>query len=130
MVPMNEERGMTLLEVLVALMVLGLVGLSYLELFHQSHRMVGDSRQWSAAVAYAEDAMEAAKLRGVEAQPVVEDLPGGFQREITGVQWQPGLLAVQVSVSLPGGGRFNLARLLQLEPPLARSTSLTEEPTD
>jgi prepilin-type N-terminal cleavage/methylation domain-containing protein len=124
---MTGERGLTLLEVLVALVVLGLVGLSYLELMHQSHRLVGDSREWSKAVEYAEDAMEGIKLRGVDAQPEVEDLPGGFRREISSRPWRPGLLAVEVTVALPGGGRFDLDRLLQIEPLLPRSSSLTDE---
>jgi len=127
---MVGERGLTLLEVLVAIVVLGLVGLSYLELFHQSHRMVGDSREWSRAVGYAEEAMEGIKLSGVDGQPAAEDLPGGFRREISSRLWRPGLRAVEVTVLLPGGGRFDLERLLQVEPPLARSTSLTEEFTD
>jgi prepilin-type N-terminal cleavage/methylation domain-containing protein len=124
------ERGLTLLEVLVALVVLGLVGLSYLELFHQSHQIVGASREWSRAVEYAEDAMEAIKLGGVDGQPTAENLAGGFRREISSRPWLPGLLAVDVTVSLPGGGSFHLDRLLQLEPPLARSTSLTDESTE
>src|SRR4051795_11629512 len=64
MTPITGRRGLTLLEVMVALMILSLVGLSYLQLFHQSHRIVGDSRQWTQAVEYAEDGMERAKLEG------------------------------------------------------------------
>jgi len=52
---MTGERGLTLLEVLVALVVLTLVGLGYLQLLHQSHRLVASSREWSDAVVYAED---------------------------------------------------------------------------
>ena len=37
---MKHERGLTLLEVMVALVVLSLVGLGYLELFQGSHRLV------------------------------------------------------------------------------------------
>jgi prepilin-type N-terminal cleavage/methylation domain-containing protein len=120
---MRAERGMTLFEVLVALVVLGLVGLSYLELFHQSHRVTTDSREWLAAVVYAEDAMEVVKLEGAPAAPTVENLPGGYRRQITASGWQPGLAAVEVRVSLPGGGSFDLHRLLGLEPAIPRGTS-------
>lgn len=120
---MNDTRGLTLLEVLVALVILGLVGLSYLELFHQSHRVVGDSRQWSQAIEYAEDAMERVKFEGPAAQPVVEDLPGGFRRQISVRPWQPGLTVVEVTVSIPGNARFDLHRLLLKEPPISRGTS-------
>jgi|SRR4051812_34603232 prepilin-type N-terminal cleavage/methylation domain-containing protein len=124
---MGNTRGLTLLEVLVALVILSLVGLAYLDLFHQSHRITADSRQWSAAVGYAEDAMERVKLQGVPAQPTVDDLPGGFKRQISARLWKPGLTVVEVSVALPGGGKFDLDRLVQLEPTIARGTAATED---
>lgn len=124
----SSRRGLTLLEVMVALIILALVGLSYLQLFHQSHRVVGDSRQWSQAIEYAEDAMERAKLEGAKAEPRVEDLPGGFQRQVATQPWRPGLAMIEVTVSLPGNARFDLRRLLQTEPPLARGTPM--ETTD
>jgi prepilin-type N-terminal cleavage/methylation domain-containing protein len=122
---MTGRRGLTLLEVMVALMILGLVGLSYLQLFHQSHRIVGDSRQWSKAVEYAEDAMERAKLEGASTEPRAEELlPGGFKRQVATQPWRAGLVLVEVTVSLPGNARFDLRRLMQTEPPLARGTAL------
>jgi prepilin-type N-terminal cleavage/methylation domain-containing protein len=124
---MGNTRGLTLLEVLVALVILSLVGMAYLDLFHQSHRITADSRQWSAAVGYAEDAMERVKLQGVPAQPTVDDLPGGFKRQISARLWKPGLTVVEVTVALPGGGKFDLDRLVQLEPTIARGTAATED---
>jgi len=108
---------------MVALMILTLVGLSYLQLFHQSHRIVGDSRQWSRAVEYAEDGMERAKLEGGTAEARSEDLPGGFKREVATQPWRTGL-RLEVTVFLPGNARFELRRLLQTEPPLARGSAL------
>lgn len=119
---MSHDRGLTLLEVMVALVILGLVGLGFLELFHQSHRVVADSRQWLAAVVYAEDGMEEVKLQGITNLPPGEDLPGGFRRQIAASPWRAGLAAVTVTVSLPGGGSFDLQRLVQLEPTIARGT--------
>jgi prepilin-type N-terminal cleavage/methylation domain-containing protein len=124
---MPGRRGVTLLEVMVALVILSLVGVSYLELFRQNHRIVADSRQWSAAVSYAEDAMEQIKLRGVPAQAAAEDLPGGFTRQISARLWRPGLTLVEVTVGLPGGARFDLDRLVQVEPSIARGTMPNEE---
>jgi prepilin-type N-terminal cleavage/methylation domain-containing protein len=121
---MTGRRGLTLLEVMVALMILGLVGLSYLQLFHQSHRIVSDSRQWSQAIEYAEDAMEQAKLEGAAAESRAEDLPGGFKRQVATRPWRAGLMLVEVTVSLPGNARFDLQRLLQTEPPLARGSAM------
>ena len=60
----RTERGLTLLEVMVALVVLSLVGLAYLQLFNGGHRLVGTAREWSQAVDYAEEAMEQARLSG------------------------------------------------------------------
>lgn len=118
---------MTLLEVMLALVILSLVGLGYLELLHQSHRLIGDSRRWSQAVGYAEDAMEGVKLRGAPRHPVVDDLPGGFRRQVSAGLWRPGLTAVKVTVTMPGGGQFDLNRLVTVEPPLPRGTSAMDE---
>ena len=122
---MTGERGLTLLEVLVALVVLTLVGLGYLQLLHQSHRLVASSREWSDAVVYAEDGMERAKLGSVSLRRApAESLPGGFRRQFTRRPWQPGsgLVLVTVTVSLPDGGRFDLYRLARPRP-VARADS-------
>src|SRR6267143_2101828 len=114
---MTSERGLTLLEVMVALVVLSLVALAYLQLFHGSHRLVSASREWSQAVEYAEEASERAQLGGESIlEAPAESLPGGFRREITRRPWQPGLTLVTVTVSLPGGGRFGLDWLTRDEP--------------
>jgi prepilin-type N-terminal cleavage/methylation domain-containing protein len=107
----TQRRGLTLLEVLVALVVLSLVGLSALQLVHQSHGLVGSARRWSDAVAYAQDAMEEAKL----GDPSLHDaLPGGYRRQITRQPWEPGFDRVTVTVFLPGGGQFDLNRLVRI----------------
>ena len=102
------RRGLTLLEVLVALVVLTMVGVSYLQLFSESHRVVGASQQWSDAVAYAQDAMEHAKLTGTDPQG---PLPGGFRRQISRQPFGSGYTLVTVSVTLPNGARYDLHRL-------------------
>jgi len=105
----RTERGLTLLEVMVALVVLSLVGLAYLQLFNGGHRLVGTAREWSQAVDYAEEAMEQARLSGPNFfETPAESLPGGFRREIASRPWEPGLTLVTVTVLLPGRGRFDL----------------------
>ena len=109
-----SQRGLTLLEVLVALVVLSLVALAYLQVFHGSHALVVSSREWSQTIAYAEDAMERTKLGS--AQPSgPEALPGGFRRQVTTRPWQAGLTLVTVTVFLPGEGRFDLDRLARVD---------------
>jgi len=116
-----SQRGLTLLEVLVALVVLGLVALAYLEVFHGSHALVASSHEWSQAIAYAEDAMERTKLGS--AQPSgPEALPGGFRRQVTIRPWQPGLTLLTVTVFLPGEGRFDLDRLARVDATRAGNT--------
>ena len=108
------QRGLTLLEVLVALVVLSLVALAYLQVFHGSHALVASSHEWSQAIGYAEDAMERTKLGS--AQPSgPEALPGGFRRQVTTRPWQAGLTLVTVTVFFPGEGRFDLDRLVRVD---------------
>jgi prepilin-type N-terminal cleavage/methylation domain-containing protein len=110
----RSPHGLVLLEVMVALVVLSLVGLGALQLIHQSHELVDDARQWSEAVADAEDGMELVKLGSTGAHgPPGDLLTGGFRRQVTrhslaaGEGWEQ----VTVTVFLPGGGRFDLERL-------------------
>jgi len=113
----KPARGLTLLEVMVALVVLSLVALAYLQLFQGSHRLVGAAQEWSQAVEYAEDAIERAKLGGPSVlETPAESLPGGFRREVTSRPWQPGLTRVTVTVFLPGSGRFELDWLTRESP--------------
>jgi Tfp pilus assembly protein PilV len=98
---------LTLLEVLVALLILSVVVAGYLELFHGSHLLLARSRVWSQAMVYAADGMEQAKLGDSRAV----SLPGGFRREVATATWEPGLEMITVTVTLPDGARFNLRRL-------------------
>ena len=108
-----SRKGMTLLEAIVALVILGLVVLSYLELFAGTVRSSDQAQTWSQAVVYAEDAMERAKLE--EAGPRVvpaERLGGGFERRVEVNPYGQGLARVIVVVALPRGGQFELQRLI------------------
>lgn len=101
------RRGLTLLEVLIAMLILSLVVAGYLELFHGSHLLLARSRVWSQTLAYAADGMEHAKLD--EAQSV--SLPQGFRRRVTSAMWAPGIQVITVTVTLPDGTHFDLRRL-------------------
>lgn len=110
------ERGLTLLEVMVALVLLGLVVAGYLQLAHASHRLVARSGTWSTAVGFAAEGMEQVKLELPEVSDrPVEPLPDGFRRQITTEPWQPGLALVRVMVLMPDGGRFELHRLVPVD---------------
>jgi hypothetical protein len=102
---------------MVALVILSLVAVGYLQLLHASHVLVTRSRDQAQAVAYAAAGMERAKLQLPRLDPKpTELLPGDFRREVVARHWRPGLALLTVTVLLPGGGRFQVARLVQ-EPP-------------
>jgi hypothetical protein len=97
---------------MVALVLLSLVVVGYLQLLHGSHRVVARSGEWSRAVGYAAYGMEQAKLELPEIRDhPVELLPQGFRRQIVARPWQTGLALLTVTVFLPDGSRFDLQRL-------------------
>ncbi len=111
---MSGRRGLTLLETMMALVILGLVSLAYLELFGRTVRATESARDWSQAVAYAEDGMEQLKLAlEGEQQAGYQDLGGGFARRIESRAWHDNLQLVSVIVALPGGGEYSLSRLVE-----------------
>ena len=110
----RARRGFTLLEAMVALVILGLVVMAYLELFGTTARATSGAEAWSRAVAYAEDGVERTKLdRGDTASPGVEALPGGFERRVEVAPWGDGLQMVTVAVGLPAGGHYEVSRLVE-----------------
>jgi prepilin-type N-terminal cleavage/methylation domain-containing protein len=108
----SRAKGLALLEVLVALVLLSVLVVGYLRLFQGGHHLFARSREWSDAVGYAIDAMERAKAAPVDAGPDrLEELPAGWGREITTAPWQPGIGLVTVTVTLPDGGQLQVNRL-------------------
>ncbi len=109
-----NRRGLTLLETMVALVILGLVVVGYLEIFGGATRLATSAERWSRAIAYAEDAMEAIKIdptTGLAAGAASRD---GFERRVDVVPWADGVMIVTVTVGLPGGGRYELRRLVDV----------------
>jgi prepilin-type N-terminal cleavage/methylation domain-containing protein len=108
------EKGLTLLETMVALVILGIVVVGYLELFGATVRTSRSTAEWTQAVTYAEQGMESAKLDLESALLGGRDtLAGGFRRRFAARTWSGGLQLVTVTVSLPDGGAFTLSRLFE-----------------
>lgn len=106
------RHGLALLEVLVALVLLSVLVVGYLRLYQGSHHLFARSREWSDAVGYATDAMERIKAAPADAAAArPEELPAGWNREVTMTEWQPGTGIVTVTVTMPDGGRFAVHRL-------------------
>jgi hypothetical protein len=96
--------------------ILSLVAVGYLRLLQASHVLVARAREQAQAVSYAAAGMERAKLERAELVPrPTELLPGGFRREVVTRHWRPGFALLTVTVFLPEGAQFELARLVQEE---------------
>ncbi|MBA3892951.1 MAG: prepilin-type N-terminal cleavage/methylation domain-containing protein [Gemmatimonadales bacterium] len=107
------RAGLTLLEVMVALVILGLVATGFLETFAGALRATASTRTWAQAVVYAEQGQEALKIEGVARAAGPEaPLGGGFSRRIALHPWREGVVRAAVTVTLPDGARFELNRLV------------------
>ena len=109
---------MTLLEAVVALVILGVAGVASLGVVETASRGTHDSEVWTQTVAAAEAAMEASKLPAPAREPTTRavSVPGTVAR-VERRPWGsvPGLEEVTVTVALPGGGEFQLKRLERIK---------------
>jgi prepilin-type N-terminal cleavage/methylation domain-containing protein len=109
-----NRRGFTLLEAMVALVILGLVVVGFLQLFAATLRSARNTAAWTAAVAYAAEGMEQAKLDlGAALARGREPLDGGFVRQLQAQPAGSGLRLISVTVLFPGGGSYTVHRLVE-----------------
>lgn len=105
---------MTLLETVVALVILSLSAIGVLGIFQQTNRAAVDAQAWSAATSYAEEAVEAAKIGPAALRELdASRLPAGFDRRIETRAAEHGLVDVSVRVTVPGGASMVVHRLIQ-----------------
>ena len=109
---------MTLLEALLALVILGLSAVGYLDVFQSSARSVRDADEWTRTVSMAESTMEAATLGdALQAQNAVVGYgsdggaQGGFRRRVEVRPWRGRVQEIVVTVTSPRGTAFTLRRL-------------------
>ena len=88
---------MTLLESIVALVILGLAAVGFLELFQRATVATRDTAAWSRAVAVAELSMEQSLLRTGASRDTVD----GMGRRIEIRPWVGGLREIVVTVDVP-----------------------------
>ena len=110
----GRRSGVTLLEVMIALVILGTVIVGMLEVFAASTRVARNAEEWSRGVAYAEEAMESLKLDSIGLRTrATETLPGGYARRVSMRPWRdPALSLLIVTVRMPGGAEHELTRLV------------------
>jgi prepilin-type N-terminal cleavage/methylation domain-containing protein len=109
--PDFNRSGLTLLEVMVALVILGLVGAGFLEAFAGALRATAQTREWAQGLVYAELGQEQLKI-GDSENNGDGPLGGGFTRHTEVRPWRPGIDRATVTVELPDGRRFQLDRLV------------------
>jgi type II secretory pathway pseudopilin PulG len=104
---------MTLLEAMVALVILGLSAIGFLDVFQTASRSAVDAVSYTQAVAYAEEGIEAASLGGAARRAAdVTTLPDGFTRSIDVRPWRGRVEDVAVTVTFPRGGKVVVHRLV------------------
>jgi prepilin-type N-terminal cleavage/methylation domain-containing protein len=111
-----NRHGLTLLEAMIALVILGMVGVAFLGLFMQATRTASDLEVWSTAVSYAESGMELAVVDVEMPLPATEQLPDGFSRTTTLQRWTGSTSLLTVTVDFPDGREFALRRLVASGP--------------
>ena len=109
---------MTLLESVVAFVVLALVGLACLDLSRGALELQRSSSEWTRAVSRGESALAAAE---VGAPADATESAGGDQAKrgrtdapvrVTRQQWRDGVELIEVTVPLQNGADFTLTRLV------------------
>jgi prepilin-type N-terminal cleavage/methylation domain-containing protein len=112
-VPVASRSGLTLLEVMIALVILSLVGTGFLETFAGALRGTARAREWAQALVYAEQGQEDIAPQGPDrAAGSYRSLGGGFSRRVAIRPWDKGINRATVTVTLPDGSRFDLDRLV------------------
>lgn len=104
---------MTLLESLIAMVIVSLAAVGLLELFHVSNRGAADTREWVMAIAYAEEGLEAAKGGRIAMSAASSHRQAdGLSREIRVIPFRDGVDDVVVTVRFSRGGSYTLHRLV------------------
>lgn len=105
---------MSLLEALVALVVLGLTAAGYLDVFASGARSARQAAEWDTLTRVAESTMEGAALGdALQAQQAWGELPAGYARHVTVAPWRRGVSDVVVTVTGPQGTSFTVHRLVR-----------------
>jgi len=106
-----SRRGFTLLETMIALVILAAVGTAVLQVVGGTARTARDLAMWSEAVAAAENGLVLATLE-TRAPTAFPPLPQGFTQRVQRRTRGGGLVEITVTIGLPDGRSFELSRLV------------------
>lgn len=103
---------MTLMEAVVALVILALVGIGCLEASQGASTLEYSATEWNAAVTAAESRMAQVSLGAVAERANDADSARINNIVVTREPWRPGLDMITVSVPVAGAKRFDLRKLV------------------
>lgn len=106
---------MTLMEAVVALVILALVGIGCLELAQGASNLEFSATEWNAAVTAAESRMAQVSVGApleANARVASADSARINNIQVTREPWRTGLEMITVSVPVSGGKRYALRKLV------------------
>ena len=107
---------MTLLESLVAFIVLALVGIACLDLSRGAVELQRSSEEWTRAVTIGESTLAAATVDANVEQAFGPISASGESKTLTPRVlrrvWRDGVDVIEVTVPLPSGGEYQVSRLV------------------
>jgi type IV secretory pathway TrbL component len=110
----GECESVTILEALLALVILGLSAVGYLDVFQGGARAVSAADDWTHTIQVAEAGMEAAALGdALQAQEALRGADARFSRNVQVRAYSRELNEIVVTVTSPRGVSFTLRRLVR-----------------
>ena len=107
--------AVSLLEALVALVILGVSAVGYLDVFQSGVASAIRSNEWTRLVAEAEAVVEAASLGdALQAQQALAEPDSGWERQLQVRPFAADLSELVVTVTSPRGTTFTVHRLLRV----------------
>ncbi len=103
---------MSLLEGIVALVIVALSAIGALGLFQETSGSASRAQAWSAATSYAEAGIETAKTSRALGDVPETKLADGYSRRVRVSPSTNGLVDVVVTVGLPSGASLAVHRLM------------------
>jgi type II secretory pathway pseudopilin PulG len=106
---------MTLLEALVALVILGLAAVGYVDVFQGGAQSVHSADEWAQVVSVAESTMDETLLGAALPSGAASADSTGFTRHVAIRPWRGNISEVIVTVTSSTGVAFEVHRLVRAQ---------------